>query len=185
MEESKIIPEKNKFSLVWENEKWQIYQYKKSMPRFFTTSNFEIISDREKILQSLFSDSFNPNKIILEENPGLEPTNYQGNLKIINYSPNEMSMEAVTNNPTLIYFSDNYSKSFEVFIDGRKGKILRANYTFRAIALPKGNHTVKIQYKTESFKIGVVISLVSFILLIGLSFLRPKICGNKHQRKIT
>lgn len=153
------------------------------MPRFFTTSNFEIISDRKEILKLLFSDFFNPNKIILEEYPGFEPKSYQGNLKITNYSANEISMEVLSNNSTLIYFSDNYSKAFKVFIDGVEGKILRANYTFRAIALPKGNHTVKIRYQTESFKIGVAISLVSFILLIGLFFfLRPKVGGKKYHR---
>lgn len=167
MMESKIIPEKDNFALVWENPRWQIYQYKKSISRFFTTSNFEIISDREKILKSLFSDSFNPNKVILEENPGFKPKNYQGNLKIINYSPNKISMEVLAGSPTLIYFSDNYSKAFRVFIDGRKGKILRSNYTFRAVPIPKGKHIAILEYSSEPFRMGVMISTVSFIFLTG------------------
>ena len=168
MNESKIIPEKNHFNQVWENDKWLIYEYENSMPRFFTTSKFEIISDKEKILKSLFSDSFDPSKIILEENPGFEPKNYQGNLKINNYSPNKISMEVFTNNPTLIYLSDNYSKEFKVFIDNKQGKILRGNYTFRAIPVPEGRHNVRLEYSSESFRIGVIISIISFIFLTGV-----------------
>ncbi|MBI2613525.1 MAG: YfhO family protein [Candidatus Levybacteria bacterium] len=167
IEESKVVPEKSNFNLVWYNEKWQIYQYRKSMHRFFTTSNFEIISDKEKILNSLFSDLFSPNKIILEEDPGFKSKNYQGNLKITNYSPNKISMAVSTDNPTLIYFSENYSKAFRVFIDGKQGKILRSNYTFRAVPVPKGNHIVRFEYKTESFEIGTAISIVSLIFLMG------------------
>lgn len=164
--ESKIISEKNIFNPIWENEKWQIYQYENSMPRFFTTSNYAIVSDKEKILKSLFSNSFDPNKIILEENPGFEPKNYQGNLKLVDYSPNKISMEVSAENPTLIYFSDNYSKQFRVLIDGKEGKIFRANYTFRAVPIPKGKYTVKFEYRSEPFRIGIIISLTSIVIFI-------------------
>ena len=76
IDETEIIPQ-NLFYSVWENEKWQIYEYKKSMPRFFTTSNFEIIKNKEKILKSLFDNLFDPSRVILEEDPGFKPKSYQ------------------------------------------------------------------------------------------------------------
>lgn len=166
MKESKIITEKNYFNLIWESDIWQIYQYKKSMPRFFTTSNFEIISDRKKILSALFGDSFNPYKIILEDNPGFEPNDYRGDVKVINYSPNKISMEVLAKTSTLIYFSDNYSKAFKVFIDGKEGKIMRANYTFRAIPVEKGKHNVVVIYDSKNVFIGFLIAVITLIIII-------------------
>lgn len=181
MEEEKIIPEKDNFNLAWKNNNWQIYQYKKSMPRFFATSNFEIIPDQKKILESLFGDLFNPNKIILEEDPGFESKNYQGNLKVTNYSPNKISMEVSTDNPTLVYFSDNYSKAFKVFIDGKEGEILRANYTFRAIPVSKGKHNVVVIYDNKNALIGFLIAagVLIFTLYFSLIINRKKRKGGR------
>lgn len=174
MKESRIIPKKNNFKLVWENERWKIYEYKNSIPRFFITSTFEIIKDKEKILESLFSDSFVPNKIILEEDPRFEPKEYRGNLEITNYSPNKISMTVSTENSALIYLSDNYSKEFKVFVDGTQGKILRSNYTFRAIPISKGNHIVIVEYSSETFRMGAAISIISLIFLIGVFIMGRK-----------
>lgn len=199
MEKEKVIPDKKLFSLVWENarppatspnqevvkqedvadevgrEKWQIYQYRKTMPRFFTTSNFEIISNKEQILKSLFSDSFKPNRVIVEEDPGFKSVAYQGDLKVSSYSPNKISLKVSAEKPTLAYLSDNYSEAFKVFIDGKEGKILRANYTFRAIPVPKGEHDVNIIYNGNSFFIGFLIAGGTLFALIILSAAYMKI----------
>ncbi|RJQ37735.1 hypothetical protein C4559_03300 [Candidatus Microgenomates bacterium] len=167
--EQKIVPGKN-FNLVWENDRWQIYQYTKSMPRFFASSNFEVISDKKQILKFLFSDSFDPKKIILEEDPGFRPKNYIGNLKVTSYSPNKISMEVVTDNPTLVYFSDNYSKAFKVFINGKEGRIIRANYSFRAIPVPKGNSSVVVSYDNSSILFGFWTATIILLAIIGFLF---------------
>ncbi|QQG40986.1 MAG: YfhO family protein [Candidatus Levyibacteriota bacterium] len=158
MEELKIIPDKDNFVLVWENEKWQIYEYKKTMPRFFVTSDYKIITNKEKILQTLFSNEFNPAKVILEENPGFAPKEYLGNVKVFNYSPNKITMQVESDNNALIYFSDTYTKAFKAFIDGKEGRILRANYTFRAIPVEKGKHIVVVRYDTTGVSAGFIIA---------------------------
>lgn len=174
LEESKLTPETNDFNLVWENKKWKIYKYKKSIPRIFASSNFEIIPEKEKILKTLFNDIFNPNKIILEENPGFDPKNYQEDVKIMKYSPNRIELQILANYPALVYLSDNYTKSFKVFIDGKEGKILRANYTFRAIPIPKGKHDVVMIYDGRLVFIGFLIAAGIIIVAIFLSLMVRK-----------
>ncbi|MBI2031362.1 MAG: YfhO family protein [Candidatus Levybacteria bacterium] len=169
----KRIPQ-DKFSLIWENKNWEIYQYNNSMLRFFTTGSYKVISDNESLLRYLFSDEFNPNEVILEENPGFVPSNYQGEAKIINYSPNSISIDIKTENPTLFYLSDNYSNKFKVFIDGREGKILRANYTFRAVPIGKGNHRVEMIYNTDSFFSSLKIASITLAIFIILTLLAIK-----------
>src|SRR3989344_8224337 len=125
MDESGVIPDKNLFPLVWENDKWSIYKYQKSMPRFFTTSSFKVIKNDKEILNSLFGKDFVPNKIILEEDPGFDSKDGSGSAEIINYSPNKISAKVNAQNNSLFYLSDNYSKMFRVFIDGKEGRLLR------------------------------------------------------------
>ncbi|MDO8621598.1 MAG: YfhO family protein [Candidatus Levybacteria bacterium] len=174
MELTGAVPNKNDFSLLWQNDKWQIYQYKKSMPRFFVTSNFQIIENDKEILKSLFSENFHPDKIVLEENPGFKPKENTGSAEIIQYSPNTISVKVKANNPSLFYLSDNYSKMFKVFIDGKEGKILRANYTFRAIPIPKGEHVIVMVYDNASFLLGLKIAIVVLLLSGILIFVYRK-----------
>ena len=141
------------------------------MPRFFTTSNFEIIKNKEKILKSLFDNLFDPSRVILEEDPGFKPKSYQGYLEVVKYSPNKIIINVSTENPTLVYFSDNYSKAFKVFVDGKEGKIIRANYTFRAIPVSKGNHTLIVYYDSAYFVGGFTISLVTISTLLIMTLL--------------
>ncbi len=160
MMNASATPNKDTFALAWENEKWQIYIYKESMPRFFVTSNFLVISNKEKILQTLFSNEFQPTKVILEENPGFMPKEYLGNVKILKFTPNTITMEVEADNNALIYFSDTYSKAFKAFIDGKEGKILRANYTFRAIPVGKGKHIIVVKYDTTGVYVGFIIACI-------------------------
>lgn len=164
MELANVVTDKNDFSLRWQNDIWQIYQYKKSMPRFFVTSNFQIIKNDKEILESLFSENFSPNKIILEEDPGFKPKESTGNTEIIQYSPNTISVKVKSNDPSLFYLSDNYSKMFKAFVDGKESKILRANYTFRAVPIPKGEHMIVMVYDSSSFLLGLKVAILVLFL---------------------
>ncbi|MBI2621276.1 MAG: YfhO family protein [Candidatus Levybacteria bacterium] len=165
MNEAGVVPDKNVFPMLWENDKWLVFQYKKSMPRFFITSNFKVIKDDKEILNSLFGKDFAPNKIILEEDPGFEPKESSGNAKIIDYSPNKISARVSAGNDSLFYLSDNYSKMFKVFIDGKEGKMLRANYTFRAVPIPAGEHMIEMKYDDRPFVLGIKIAILTLSTL--------------------
>ncbi len=174
MDTENAVPDKNNFSLLWQNDIWQIYQYEKSMPRFFVTSNFQVIKNDKEILKSLFSKNFSPNKIILEEDSGFKPKESTGRAEIIQYSPNKISVKVKSNEQSLFYLSDNYSKMFKVFIDGREGKILRANYTFRAVPIPKGEHTLVMVYDNSSFLLGLKVAILVLFLSGVLIFVYRK-----------
>lgn len=165
LRESEVLPSSDIFSMLWENEKWQIFKFKQSMPRFFVTGQYQIIRDKKKILQSIFSKEFNREKVIIEENPGFESKPAKGKVEIRKYSPNEIILKVFSNEQSLIYLSDNYSKAFRVFIDNHEGKILRANYTFRAIPVPQGEHKIVIFFDNKLLIIGFV--NLFFILLLG------------------
>ncbi len=174
MNESGVIPDKNLFPLVWENDKWSIYQYRKSMPRFFVTSSFKVIKNDREILNSLFDMDFVPNKIILEEYPGFDSIEGSGSATIINYSPNKISARVNVQNDSLFYLSDNYSKMFRVFIDGKEGRLLRANYTFRAVPVPKGEHMIEMEYDNRLFVLGIKVAITIFSILGALTYIFRK-----------
>ena len=56
----------------------------------------------------------------------------------------------------------------KVYVDGERDKIYQADYLFRAVFLEKGNHIIRFTYDPLSFKIGLLISLGTALVLLVL-----------------
>jgi uncharacterized membrane protein YfhO len=63
---------------------------------------------------------------------------------------------------------DNYFPAWKAFVDGREVPVHRANHTFRAIAVPAGDHTVTFRYDPAELRTGAGISLVVLSLLLAV-----------------
>ena len=78
--------------------------------------------------------------------------------------------------PGFLVLKDAYYPGWEVYVNGIKSKILRANYLFRAVALKKGTHHVRFVYRPYSFYIGMVISILTLFIIVTL-LLNIKVTG--------
>ncbi|MBH0204076.1 MAG: YfhO family protein [Nitrospira sp.] len=73
--------------------------------------------------------------------------------------------------PGILVLTDAFYPGWKVRVDGEEQKILRANYLFRAVALPAGNHKVEFIYDPASFKVGLMISLGTAGLLVTVALI--------------
>lgn len=158
------------YKLVWQKSPWQIYENKEVLPRIFLASSFVVESDRDKIVQMIFDEKFDlRNKVILEGD--IEPKitfagDENAKIEIKKYAPNEIVLQAKSNANMILFISDNYYEGWKVSIDGVNGRICRADYSFRAVSVMRGNHKVILSYYPGSFDLGIKISLVTLISLI-------------------
>ncbi|MGQ9819539.1 MAG: YfhO family protein [Candidatus Kapaibacteriales bacterium] len=91
------------------------------------------------------------------------------NVKCEYYSNNYLKYKVVTNKTAIAVFSEIWYPDWVAFIDGKQTQILRANYCFRAVEIPPGEHTIEMNYDSVSFRKGSIISLVTFFIgLVGL-----------------
>jgi uncharacterized membrane protein YfhO len=68
---------------------------------------------------------------------------------------------------------DSYFPGWTVTVDGKEEKILRANHYYRAVRLGPGEHTLEFDYFPEGFKEGLIISGISFLILLALPLCKP------------
>ncbi|MBI3464389.1 MAG: YfhO family protein, partial [Planctomycetes bacterium] len=66
----------------------------------------------------------------------------------------------------LLVLSDRFDPNWRVQIDGRPAQALRANYLFRGVAVPAGEHSVRWTYRPVSFVWGCTISVLTVAVLL-------------------
>ncbi|MEK7533792.1 MAG: YfhO family protein [Patescibacteria group bacterium] len=175
---------RNLFHPVWQHNNWTGIEYSKAFPRAFLTSRIHIQNNPQKIADLLFDANFDlSSNIVLEEKPSelflfpqnmidLQEVSPDSLVKITQYEPQKIEIITKTNMPQMLFLSDNYYPGWKAYVDNKETKIYRADYTFRSIYLPKGNHEVTFKYEPISFKIGSTVSILSVIAILAFIFLK-------------
>lgn len=159
------------FKAVFDNGLYRIYQNLNALPRAFVVHRAEVIRDRDAIFRELISPEFDTNtSAVVEEELNIQlskPLSKSPLPRVINHSPNKVTIEAYLAQPGLLVLGDTYYPGWKAFVDGKESKIYPVNYVMRGVVLPEGGHIVEFRYDPLSFKVGAVITLLSLVLVTG------------------
>lgn len=164
---------------VYQDDKYKAYLNKDAFPRFYLMYKYEIKNDNDTLLLlSKTLNHFRENVILNEEIPYALKLG-TGSAVLIESNVNYQKFKVNTTEPAIFYISDTYYPGWSAKINNDYAKIYKANYNFKAVAVPKGDSVVEFSYMPNNFRIAIVLSLGSLIGIIGLSFLHKKI--SKHN----
>lgn len=137
-------------TLLYYDDKFQLFRNNEALSRARLYYDYEVITEKEKILSRIFQKEFDiRKKIILEENLSTEipkTLNPRGSVLIKKYSSDSIDLDIFSSQEALLFLSDNYYPSWKAYINGKETRVYRANYTFRAILIPKGDSRVRFSY---------------------------------------
>lgn len=160
----------SRFKLNYRGYQHSVYQNDSVLPRAFIVSDY-IILPSEKILDMIKSPVFNPRELVIIEDsieyPHPEKRLPMVEAKIKNYSSNKVIVETESSYPAFLVLIDNWHPDWRVYVDGKQEKLYRVNYTFRGVYVPAERHEVIFEYKSMSFVIGLIITIVSLCAILG------------------
>jgi uncharacterized membrane protein YfhO len=67
-----------------------------------------------------------------------------------------------------LVMSDAYYPGWRIWVDDTEAQLDRANYAFRAVALPAGEHIVRSEFDPVPWHVGLTITLTA---MVGLSLI--------------
>lgn len=152
------------FKLLYEDEKYQVYDNLEAFPRAFIVYDYEVENQPQKIIDKMLLNGDKLRQVaIVEEEISLEKSKkpVKEETEIIDYSANKVVIGTKSDFPGLLVLSDNYYPGWRAFVNGSETKILRADYTLRAVVLPEGQNRVEFIYQPESFRVGRLASIIS------------------------
>ncbi len=160
---------------IYHDELFEILEYKNAYPRTFLASSYVLASNDQDIIAKLFAKDFDRREtLILEEKPSLDPQVGSGSAQIVAYEPNTVTIKTQSQTPKLLFLSDVYDAGWKATVDGKPSHIYRADYDFRALGIPKGEHVVIFRYQPPEFFWGMIGSIVGLCIAVaGLIRRRP------------
>ncbi len=160
---------------VYRDDDYEIFSYSESYPRVFLASKYILSRTEEEIAKILFTSEIDlRNTLVLEEKPGIEPSDGDGTVKILSYKSNSVILKTESESPKLLFLSDVYDNGWKAYIDGRQAPIYRADYVFRSVAVPSGIHTISFFYRPLGYTAGVILSIIGLLSMFSLYFIMKK-----------
>lgn len=165
----------DRYKLVWQDGFWQAYENLKVTPRYFITNKYKVVENNNRALRTLFDSEFDEQRtLILYEDPKIRSGDLISDANLLEYLPNKVVFKTNSTGEGLLYLSDNYYPGWHAYIDNSETKIYKANYAFRAITVPRGEHKVSFEFKPKSFYYGLYVSITAIVLLLYCSIVIKK-----------
>jgi len=124
-----------------------------------------LFANPEQTLHALANPSYDPRKRIylpLEAARTVSATN-RGRSELLWHKQTTHSIQAeVTSDvPALMVIAQSYHHCWKPSVDGQPVKLWKANGAFQAFEVPAGQHQILVEYRDNSFRLGVWISLLT------------------------
>lgn len=181
----------NRFVPRYEDDEVQILENPSRLPRAYLVPTARIVN-RWSILDTMTDGDFDPTKEVLLEtpersassirlplpdtgvpDPGLvqawlqgNPDSSPGSAEITDYQSTEVEVRTSSSRNALLFLADSYYPGWKVLVDGRPAQLYRADYIFRAVLVPQGEHRVRFLFRPESFAVGTDISIFTLVGLL-------------------
>ena len=116
---------------------------------------------------------------VLVEPPPIEVggPDVRGTATWVDRTPNRLVLDVEASGPALLVLSENWYPSWRASVDGEPARVLRADHTLRAVAVPQGAHRVELWYESPLLRASAGVSVISTLLLAtlaGMSGLRAR-----------
>jgi hypothetical protein len=153
-----------------------VYQNENASARANLVYDYQVIEDRAKLLETMVTTpEVLREKVLLGDPPATVPPNgpstgaeIPAQVEFSAYGMDRAVVDVSTARPGFLVMSDLYTPDWKARVDGSEADLLNADYAYRAVYVPEGEHQVEFYYQPGSFTLGKVLSLVGLVVLFAL-----------------
>jgi hypothetical protein len=156
-------------TIVWENPQ--------ALPRAFFVRSYKV-QDSLQTLYAMRDGTFDPRDVVFLTKDSKDFESVSQNpidtsterVDVANYGNENVEYKTSSSVDRIMFISDTWYPNWTATIDGKEVPIHKANYAFRALKIPAGQHTVTFTYDDPRYDTGKSLSLASNILvLLGIA----------------
>jgi hypothetical protein len=176
---SRLSPQPNNLPTRWKRladvGPVAIFENTRVLPRAWLANERILTAEQQlaAIRSGKMSDgsAWNPlEEVLVERTTALPLSNEEalrGRVHFVRLEPNRIEIATEAAGPAVLVLADNYYPGWQAHVDGRRVKTIRVNYNQRGVSLSAGKHVVMFGYQPNSVQLGIMISLVTLVSLLG------------------
>jgi len=150
------------------NPEMDVYLNTAALPRALLIYRSQVVLDHTGAWQAIHAPEFDPAQtVVLEQGEPLvaDPGAGERHVAFVRYGLNEVELAVRTPVSGYLVLSDVYYPGWRATVDGLPAEVLRADYVFRAVPLPPGEHTVRMEFAPWTWRVGLAVSAVTWVVL--------------------
>jgi len=140
-----------KFELIYQSGAHQVSQNLATLPQAYLVYDYQVAESPFQVLKILFNENFNHHQsVVLEQDLEFSiPSEVEGpsGVEFISYQPEKIILQTSSPTSAILVLTDTYYPGWQAFIDQQSVEIYRANYNFRAVVVPAGDHQIEFKYQ--------------------------------------
>jgi hypothetical protein len=155
-----------------------VYENPSVMPRAFlvnrvqTAQQMEILNHLKNgdfsMLEMAFVEKPLPASLTLDTVAG-DPIDHINRVKSLEYKNELVKFEVDATGNNFLFMSEvYYPAGWKAYIDGKETEIIKTNYAFRGVVVPKGKHIVEMRFTSDKFALGRNLSLAGNVIVLAL-----------------
>lgn len=150
----------------------KIYENLEAQPRAFMVYDWQWAADTAAAVAAMSAADFDPRRSAVVVGAGEPPPgDGRGAVEIVAYSPERVTLQASGDADGLLVLTDAHYPGWRATVNGAPVEIQQVNGLFRGIFLPAGEHEIEFHFQSDSFRLGVIISLAGLGLFIVAALL--------------
>lgn len=147
-----------------------VYEDPGTLPRAYLVGGARVTDDPDGALSILADPSFDPwSEAVVYEAPSipLAGGRVDGEVRVMAWEAERIQLAVRADRAALLIVADNHYPGWRATVNGSAAPVVRANHTFRAVAVPAGEHAVVLEFRPARLVVGFWIYLLGLLLLAG------------------
>jgi len=134
-------------------------------PRYYFADQIVTIRDRQDFVKQLTTSTFTP-KVAFVQQPSFVPA--RGVVSHVVETANTAAMDVESSGQGFLVMSVTPHKYWRILMDGRRVPAIITNIAYQGIVVTPGRHHIEMVYRNEIVRVGMLISLITGAVLIGI-----------------
>jgi len=153
---------------------YELFENLRVMPRFFLVRDVQPVASLAEARSLIDSGTIDFRRMAITEQAIVLPA---GNpprvvdtdeVKVYRYQPDSLVLSIRSGAPAFLVLSENYYPGWKAWLDEAPAAIYRTDIAFRGVAIPPGEHVVRMEFRPVILPVSMGISLATGIFLLGL-----------------
>jgi uncharacterized membrane protein YfhO len=90
-----------------------------------------------------------------------------GQAGLVSYHAERVVARTASRASSMMVLTDAYYPGWRAKVDGKPASIHQVDYLLRGVVVPAGRHTVELEYKPVSWRVGWITSALAFLALLS------------------